>query len=68
MTEKYSKLCSENDCYNNVDEYDIERNAKGEIYERSKKCGDCRSKQDRNAIKKWRQKQHKLNKLESIIK
>ena len=52
--ENYNKLCSEDDCFNLVEENDIERNKKGEIYERSKKCWDCRTKQDRRAIKEWR--------------
>ncbi len=53
----YKKLCTEPDCFNEVTEDDIERNSAGEIYERSKKCWDCRTKQDREAIKKWRHKQ-----------
>ncbi len=57
--EKYNKLCTENDCYVEVSEDDIERNSKGEIYERSKKCWDCRTKQDREAIKRWRKNQRK---------
>ena len=54
--EIYSKLCTQDDCYNVVKEEDIERNKKGEIYERSKKCWQCRTDTDRKAIKKWRQK------------
>ena len=60
MKEEYNALCSEDDCYEKVDELDIERNSKGEIYERSKKCWECRTKQDRSAIKKFRQKQRKV--------
>lgn len=59
MEEKYEKVCSADDCYEIVTEDDIERNENGEIYERSKKCWDCRTKQDRAAIKKWRQKHKK---------
>lgn len=54
--EEYNALCSEPDCFNKVKELDIERNAIGEIYERSKKCWDCRTVQDRKAIKKYRNK------------
>ena len=57
MNKEYNKLCITNDCYNLVEEDDIERNKKGEIYERSKKCWDCRTQQDKRAIKEWRQKQ-----------
>lgn len=52
--DRYSELCSEDDCYEIVSESDIERNQKGEIYDRSKKCWDCRTKQDREAIKRFR--------------
>jgi hypothetical protein len=58
-TEKYEALCSKDDCYNVVKEDDIERNVKGEIYERSKVCWDCRTKADRVAIKRFR-KLHKI--------
>jgi hypothetical protein len=51
----YKALCIENDCFNNVTESDIERDQSGNIYERSKKCWDCRTDADRKAIKKWRQ-------------
>lgn len=60
MKEEYKALCSENDCFHEVDEIDIERGKNGEIYERSKKCWDCRTKQDKNAIKRFRQKNNKL--------
>ena len=33
---QYKKLCSEKDCFRKVDEDDIERDASGRIYERSK--------------------------------
>ena len=54
--EKYESLCSEQDCFKVVKEDDIVRDKDGNIYERSKKCWDCRTKSDREAIKKWRQK------------
>jgi len=54
MKEKYDKLCSEDDCFNVVEEDDIERGRDGHIYERSKKCWECRTKQDRAAIKRFR--------------
>ena len=60
--EEYNKLCIENDCYNLVEEDDIERNSKGEICERSKKCWDCRTQQDKRAIKEWRKNQPPINK------
>ena len=60
MKKEYNKLCIEDDCYNFVKEDDIERNKNGEIYERSKKCWDCRTQQDKRAIKEWRKKQNKL--------
>ena len=50
--EEYNKVCSEDDCFNIVKEDDIERNMEGKIYERSKKCWDCRTIQDKKAIKK----------------
>lgn len=53
---EYEALCSEPDCYNVVKEDDIERDVNGNIYERSKKCWDCRTLQDRKAIKAWRKK------------
>ena len=53
--EQYNKVCSADDCYEMVKEDDIERDSDGNIYERSKKCWDCRSAADRKAIKKWRQ-------------
>ena len=52
--EKYKKVCSSDSCYKMVDEDDIARDANGNIYERSKICWDCRTKQDREAIKRWR--------------
>lgn len=57
--EKYEKLCSEDDCYTVVKEDDIERGFSGEICERSKKCFDCRTKQDKRAIKDFRAKTRK---------
>lgn len=59
MIEEYKKLCSEKDCFKVVEENDIERNNKGEIYERSKKCWNCRTELDRKAIKRWRKNQRK---------
>lgn len=58
--EKYKNVCSDCDCYEIVTEDDIERDKDGNIYERSKKCWECRTKADRTAIKKWRQKHNKL--------
>lgn len=55
----YEALCTETDCFEVVREDDIERDFTGNIYERSKKCWDCRTKQNRLAIKKWRSKQKK---------
>lgn len=55
MEENYKKVCTSEDCYEIVDESDIERDSDGNIYERSKKCWECRTAQDRKAIKKWRQ-------------
>lgn len=54
--EKYHQLCSSDDCFEMVDESDIERDVDGNIYERSKKCWECRTDADKKAIKKWRQK------------
>jgi hypothetical protein len=52
-----SRLCSETDCYNNVAEDDIERDAKtGAVYILSLKCWDCRTPQDRKKIKAWRKR------------
>lgn len=59
MKEKYNALCSSTDCYRMVKEDDIERDNDGNIFERSKICWDCRTKQDRVAIKRWRQKHNK---------
>ena len=56
MSKEEIKLCSEPDCY---EETDLEINVKGEIYPRSLKCWDCRTKQDRDAIKRWRKKERK---------
>ncbi len=53
---KYSKVCTEDDCYNIVTEDDVERDKNLHIYERSKKCWDCRTPQDKKAIKAWRKK------------
>lgn len=64
--EEYKALCSEPDCFRKVDEFDITRNYKGEICERSKKCRDCRTKSDKNAIKQWRKKQNKKQKIEQL--
>lgn len=50
----YELLCTEKDCFTMVKEDDIERDTKGNIYERSKKCWDCRTPADRKAIKAWR--------------
>lgn len=60
MNEEHKKLCSEEDCYK---EADLEINDKGEIYPRSLKCWDCRTKQDRDAIKRWRKKERSKSKL-----
>ena len=57
--EVWKKLCSEPDCYNKVDEDDIERGVDGTIYERSKKCWDCRTDADKKAIKRFRSKTKK---------
>ncbi len=57
---KYEALCVEEDCFNVVREDDIERARDGCIYERSKKCFDCRTKQDRNAIKSFRNKRNRV--------
>jgi hypothetical protein len=54
--EKYNKLCSADDCYTMVYEDDIERDENGVIFERSKICYDCRTPQDKRAIKAWRKK------------
>lgn len=54
--EKYKSICSEADCYKRVDEMDIERDSEGNIFERSKICYDCRTPQDKRAIKDWRKK------------
>ncbi|MBI4029482.1 MAG: hypothetical protein HY376_03920 [Candidatus Blackburnbacteria bacterium] len=54
--EKYNAVCSEDNCYKSVKEDDIERGQNGFIYERSKKCWDCRTPQDSKAIKAWRKK------------
>ena len=56
FNQHYIALCTEADCFNEVREDDIERDENGIIYERSKKCWDCRTSTDRKAIKKWRQK------------
>lgn len=68
MGREYIGLCKGEDCFRKVSEYDITRNSVGEICERSKICSDCRTKSDKNAIKKWRQKQNKkLKILNSIL-
>ncbi len=54
---KYNALCIEDDCFNVVVEDDIERNQNGDIYERSRKCWNCRTSQDKKTIKRWRKKQ-----------
>ena len=61
--EKYSEVCSKDDCFNIVNESDIERDKEGNIYERSKICWGCRTKADRLAIKKWRQKHNLITKV-----
>lgn len=60
--EDYKQVCSSDDCYQIVTEDDIERTENGEIYERSRKCWDCRTTSGRQAIKKFRQK-HRINKI-----
>ena len=55
----YDALCSEDDCFEVLKEDDIERDPRGNIYERSKKCWDCRTLQDRKAIRAWRKKHRK---------
>ena len=59
MKEEYKSICSEADCYKKVDELDIERGTKGQIYERSKKCLECRTPLDRKAIKRFRKETRK---------
>lgn len=54
--EKYDATCTQEDCFNMVKEDDIERNFSGEIYPRSMICWDCRTSQDKKAIKAWRSK------------
>ena len=61
--EKYNELCSETDCYKTVTEEDIERGVDGHIYERSKKCWDCRTDSDRKAIKRFRKETRKKRSL-----
>lgn len=58
----YEKVCTEDDCFHVVKEDDIERDSKGNIYERSMKCWDCRTPQDKRAIKRFR-KEHRAGLL-----
>lgn len=64
--EKYDKLCSEDGCFAVVKENDIERGLDGHIYERSKKCWDCRTDQDRTAIKRFRKETNKKRRVHSL--
>lgn len=57
--EQYNSICTEQDCYTTVKEDDIERGIAGNIYERSKKCWDCRTNADKIAIKRFRKETHK---------
>ena len=57
--ERYDSICTEPDCYTYVKEDDIERGVLGNIYERSKKCWNCRTEADRVAIKRFRKETHK---------
>lgn len=57
--ERYEALCDGPDCFKVVKEDDIERGVSGKIYERSKKCWDCRTDQDRKAIKRFRKETNK---------
>ena len=52
--ERHKSTCTQADCFNLVKESDVERDSMGNIYERSKKCWDCRTGADRRAIKRWR--------------
>lgn len=58
--DQYDALCSEDDCFNPVEESDVERDSVGNIYPRSKKCWDCRTRADKRAIKTWRRKHRNL--------
>ena len=58
--QKYNKVCSANDCFTIVKEDDIERDKNGVVFERSKICYDCRTPQDKRAIKAWRKKHKTL--------
>jgi len=59
MKEKYNSTCTDQDCYNTVKEDDIERAEDGRVYERSKKCWECRTELDRKAIKRFRKEHSK---------
>lgn len=67
LEKKYEALCTEDGCYSVVKEDDIERGTSGEVYERSKKCWDCRTPQDKRAIKNFRSKQNKKTTFISSI-
>ena len=59
---EYNALCSEENCFSVVRESDIERGVLGVVYERSKKCWGHRTKQDKEAIKRFRKEtRNKLN-------
>lgn len=55
-TEKYYAVCKDADCFRMVSEEDIERDEKGIICIRSKICHNCRTPQDKRAIKNFRRK------------
>ena len=60
---KENKLCSEADCYKNVDLDplcgDVVYLISGEIYVPSLKCWDCRTENDRKKIKRKRKEVRK---------
>lgn len=53
------RLCSENDCFKEVEDDIIEKSATGKIYEPSLKCWNCRTDQDRKKIKRFRKVHNK---------
>ena len=63
LTIKYEALCTEDDCFNVVKTDDLEIAPSGRICPRSQKCWDCRTVQDKKAIKRFRSKNREISTL-----
>lgn len=59
--EEYKMICSEQDCYNQVEHDELEKSEikKGNMYPPIFKCFNCRTDEEHKRIKAWRKRHRK---------